>query len=219
MFRNIIWDLDGTLFDTYPAIAGAFRAALADLGKDAPLDWIGNLAKISIGHCETSLAERYRLSEEEIDQKFGEHYDLISPEEQPPFPGVRLLCEYICSIRGKNVIVTHRGRQGTDMLLATHRLTGCFTGSLAHEDGYPRKPDPAAFVAAMEKYDLKREETLAVGDREIDIQAARAAGIFTCLFGEGGGGINADLTVCNYDELMQYIVAENRLFHSTNARI
>jgi phosphoglycolate phosphatase-like HAD superfamily hydrolase len=30
MFRNIIWDVDGTLFDTYPAIARAFKAALMD---------------------------------------------------------------------------------------------------------------------------------------------------------------------------------------------
>jgi phosphoglycolate phosphatase-like HAD superfamily hydrolase len=38
MFRNIIWDVDGTLFDTYPAIAKAFQVALNDLGKDASLD-------------------------------------------------------------------------------------------------------------------------------------------------------------------------------------
>jgi phosphoglycolate phosphatase-like HAD superfamily hydrolase len=34
MFRNIIWDVDGTLFDTYPAIARAFQTALNDLGSD-----------------------------------------------------------------------------------------------------------------------------------------------------------------------------------------
>ena len=38
MFRNIIWDVDGTLFDTYPAIAQAIKAALHELGKDASLN-------------------------------------------------------------------------------------------------------------------------------------------------------------------------------------
>ncbi len=61
MIRNIIWDLDGTLFDTYPAITGAFQAALADLGKDAPLDWIDSLAKKSVGFCETSLSEHFQI--------------------------------------------------------------------------------------------------------------------------------------------------------------
>ncbi len=61
MIRNIIWDADGTLFDTYPAIASAFQAAMADLGVNAPLDWIQSLAKKSVGMCETTLAEHYQL--------------------------------------------------------------------------------------------------------------------------------------------------------------
>jgi len=37
MFRNIIWDVDGTLFDTYPSMAKAFQAALSDLGEAVSL--------------------------------------------------------------------------------------------------------------------------------------------------------------------------------------
>ena len=75
MFRNIIWDVDGTLFDTYPAIAKAFQVALNDLGKDASLDRIEDLAKISISYCVTTLANQCQLNEEDIAQAFGEHYD------------------------------------------------------------------------------------------------------------------------------------------------
>jgi phosphoglycolate phosphatase-like HAD superfamily hydrolase len=56
MIRNIIWDVDGTLFDTYPAIAQAFKAALNDLGADASLDWIEGLARKSLGRCASTLA-------------------------------------------------------------------------------------------------------------------------------------------------------------------
>ncbi|MGE5598647.1 MAG: HAD hydrolase-like protein, partial [Bacteroidota bacterium] len=35
MLRNIIWDVDGTLFDTYPPIAKAFQEALDELGIKA----------------------------------------------------------------------------------------------------------------------------------------------------------------------------------------
>ena len=54
MIRNIIWDADGTLFDTYPAIASAFKAALADLGKEAAVDWIESLAKKSVPSAKNS---------------------------------------------------------------------------------------------------------------------------------------------------------------------
>jgi len=209
MMRNIIWDLDGTLFDTYPAITGAFQAALADLGKDAPLDWIDSLAKKSVGFCETNLAEHFQLSIEELDQKFIERYDQARPEDQPPFAGATALCKYISSIGGKNVIVTHRRQVGTVELLAVHHLSSYFAGFLTSDDGFPKKPDPAAFNAVLEKYALDRVETLAVGDRDIDILAGQAAGVLTCLFGSNIQGVSSDLTVSTLDELHKYILAVN----------
>ena len=209
MIRNVIWDVDGTLFDTYPAIAAAFQSALADLGKDAPLDWIVSLAKQSMGFCETTLAKQFQLTEEEIDRKFDERYAQISYEDQPPFPGVAAICDYICSIGGKNVIVTHRGKEGTAGLLAAHQLNGYFFAAITNADGYPKKPAPAAFDAALRDYGLKRAETIAVGDRDIDILAGQAAGLFTCLFGAEIEGISADLIISNFEELYGYIVAKN----------
>ena len=205
MIRNIIWDLDGTLFDTYPAIAKAFKAALNDLGHDAPPDWIESLAKISLGHCASILIEKYQLTEEALDQAFDRHYSHTRPAEQPPFPGVRAVCQFVCSLGGKNVIVTHRGCAGMLELLAANQMTDYFAGYLTHDDGYPKKPDPAAFEAILQAHDLKREETIAVGDRDIDIQAGRAAGVFTCLFGDEVEGITADFTVRSFDELYRHI--------------
>jgi phosphoglycolate phosphatase-like HAD superfamily hydrolase len=210
LFRHIIWDVDGTLFDTYPAMAKAFKAALNDLGQDAPAGWIEDLARQSVGHCLSTLAGTYQVPEEAIEQGFDKYYYSITPEEQPPFPGVIAVCRYICSGGGKNVIVTHRGQKGTLELLTAHRMTEYFAGWLTHQDGYPRKPDPAAFEAALQRYDLKRAETMAVGDRAIDILAGQAAGLFSCLFGPDTDGAAADLTVGSFDELYQFIAAQSR---------
>jgi phosphoglycolate phosphatase-like HAD superfamily hydrolase len=209
MFRNIIWDVDGTLFDTYPAIARAFRIALNDLGKDASVDRIERLARTSLGYCVTTLANECQLSEDDIGQTFGEHYNRTPPEEQPPFPGVIAVCEYICSLSGKNVIVTHRGHKGTNELLAANQMTHYFRGCLAREDGYPKKPHPAAFEAMLKTHNLQREETMAVGDRDIDVLAGQAAGIFTCLFSLCMDGAAADLTISSFDELYRYLVSRN----------
>jgi phosphoglycolate phosphatase-like HAD superfamily hydrolase len=205
MLRNIIWDVDGTLFDTYPAIARAFRAALNDLGKDAPLDWIQGLARKSLGYCASTLAAQYQLTEDDIEQTFEQHYDSVKPEEQPPFPGVIAVCEYICAIGGKNVIVTHRGQAGTAELLAANDMTRYFAGCVARGDGYPKKPNPAAFEAVLELHNLPREETLAVGDRDIDVLAGQAAGVFTCLFGSEADEVAADLTIRSFAELYHYL--------------
>jgi len=209
MFRNIIWDVDGTLFDTYPAIAKAFQVALNDLGKDASLDWIEGLAKTSLSYCVTTLATQCQLNEEDIAQAFGEHYDRTPPEEQPPFPGVITVCEYICTLGGMNVIITHRGREGTNELLIAHKMSHYFVSCLAGDDGYPKKPHPAAFDAMLKTHNLQREETMAVGDRNIDVLAGQAAGIFTCLFGLKADGEVADLTISSFDELYRYLVSRN----------
>jgi HAD superfamily hydrolase (TIGR01509 family) len=210
LFRHVIWDLDGTLFDTYPAMAQAFKAALADLGQDAPADWIEGLVRQSLDHCLSSLAAAYRLPEEAIEQGFDKYYGAVTAEEQPPFAGVIAVCRAVCSGGGKNVIVTHRGPKGTLELLTTHRMTEYFAGWITRQDGYPRKPDPAAFEAALQRYDLKREETMTVGDRAIDILAGQAAGLFSCRFGTDADGVSADLTIGSFDELYQFIADESR---------
>ncbi len=205
MFRNIIWDVDGTLFDTYPAIARAFQAALRDLGHDAPVDWLQGLAEVSMDHCFGALVGTYHVDPQELERHVGEHYGQIRPEDQPPFPGVVELCRHICSIGGKNVIVTHRTGAGAFELLAAHGMSDYFAGAIGREDDYPRKPDPAAFVATLERHGLSPAETLAVGDRDIDTQAARAAGLFTCLFDPDAGLEAADLVIGNFGELAKFL--------------
>lgn len=180
--RNIIWDIDGTLFDTYPAIAGAFRAALRELGADASPERITGLARESLGTCATTLARSAGLDRSALENAFLRHYEAIPPDEQPPFDGAREVCERICWLDGDNVIVTHRGARGTTKLLEAAGLEPYITGCITASDGFPRKPDPAAFFAVMARHDLDPAETLAIGDRPIDVEAGRAAGVITAFF-------------------------------------
>lgn len=202
MIRNIIWDVDGTLFDTYPAIARSYHQAVIELGGDAPLDWIMREARVTMSHCVAALVERCQLDEAELVRKSDEYYDRISAVDQPPFPGVVEICRYICSTGGKNLIVTHRGKRGVDELLEAHNMTDLFAGCITRDDDYPRKPDPAAFSATLETHQLDLSESINVGDREIDILAGQGAGIFSCLFEAGEVETAADLVIRSYAELL-----------------
>ncbi len=200
MLRNIIWDVDGTLFDTYPAITRCFQRAVNDLGGEAPLDWICEVARISLGYCTSALAVRCRLKEGDVGQKFDAYYEQVPPAEQPPFPGVEKICQWICRLGGKNVIVTHRDRESLVALLSAYHLTGYFSGWITRDDGYPKKPDPAAFAAALQIHQLAPAETLAIGDRDIDILAGEAAGLRTCLF-DPQSPATADILINTYADL------------------
>ena len=56
--------------------------------------------------------------------------------------------------------------------------------------GYPLKPDPAKFEEVIGRTSLKLRETLAVGDRYLDILSGYTAGVHTCLFGHTATEVN-----------------------------
>jgi len=202
MYRSIIWDLDGTLIDSYPAIARAYAAALAELGCQAPYAEIDALARVSLTLANERLAERCSLQTEALDAVFSRAYAAAGLASQPPMPYVLTVLQRVLALGGKNVIVTHRDRAGTLALLQAHDMTSFFSGILCGDDGYPRKPDPAVFRAALERYQLVPGETLAVGDRAIDIQGAQAAGLAACLYGAGLEGIAPQVVVRDYRRLL-----------------
>lgn len=209
MIKNLIWDFDGTLFDTYPAFTGAFVSALNRYGHPVNSDEVLRLARVGLSHCAAQLGERYDLTKEELVQAFQEEYSAIDYEKQSPMPYALHLCRYIMGCLGCNFIVTHRGRQSTAAILRAHDVENLFQDIVAGDDGYPRKPDPAGMEAIVMRNGLDKEETIAIGDREIDAEAGKLVGLRTCILGRGDREFTATYFVSNLSELKQIIMSEN----------
>ena len=205
MIKNIFWDFDGTLFDTYPPFIKAFHLAMKELGYEVSYDETMALAKVSMDHCVNTLAERFGFKPEEVDEGFDKQYALITMDEQPPFPGVKEVLQKVVDHGGKNVIITHRGRDGMLALLEHFQLKDYFSGWLNSDDGFPRKPDSAAFFAALQSYKVNASETLGVGDRKLDMDASRGAGLQTAFYGEMPDDTQADFVIADYKDLLPLI--------------
>jgi HAD superfamily hydrolase (TIGR01509 family) len=208
MIRHLIWDVDGTLVDTYPAMTRAFTHALAEFGHIADGSQISAWLHVSLEHCAASLSNQFGLSIEELMERFASAYRQIPPADQTPFPGVREVCAYIVESGGLNLIVTHRARASLLALLEAHALAPLFADCVANDDGFPRKPDPAGFMAIMARNHIEPSQTLGIGDREIDVQAAHAAGLRACLFGEPSTQTSADFVISDYAQLMDLLHKE-----------
>lgn len=137
MIRQVIWDVDGTLFDTYPAFARAFGLALDEIGETAPVDWIADLCRQSLNHCAVTLAHEFKVDARNILHGFHRHYAAIPPQEQPPFPGATEACAHVRAMGGDNFIVTHRGRQSLTRLLAAYQMKDYFADCVTADDDYP----------------------------------------------------------------------------------
>src|SRR5215510_16391793 len=96
MYKNSIWDFDGTLIDSYPAIAESFLSALRDHGRTSDLLEISTLAKVSMDHCCQTLSSTYDLPAKVINEAFRKYWEQSDYLTQSPFPGVLQVCEYIC---------------------------------------------------------------------------------------------------------------------------
>ncbi len=198
--RHIIWDVDGTLFDTYPAISAAILAALAEQGVAVDRDIVTHMAMTSLGTTLPDLAKRFKLDGERLYVRY-EFFLAGTPLGcQRPFQGVRQLLNLIIQRGGLNLIATHRGTDSLIPLLKYFRLRSLFSDILTISDGYPRKPNPAMFNTLLSRHGLKREETLAIGDRDLDLQAGKAAGVMTVFFGNAPHQIEPDLAISDYLE-------------------
>jgi phosphoglycolate phosphatase-like HAD superfamily hydrolase len=209
MIRNIIWDFDGTLFDTYPAIIHGWMNALEEQRIIVSEDRISDLIRISFKHCTETLEREEGVNIEELESSFPKYYRVFPPEDQPPFEGVREVCRYLLSIGGANIIITHRPIDSAKSILMAHSMADYFRDLYSPHEGYPQKPDPEMFQIALQQHRLKPEETLAVGDREIDILAGHAAGLRTCCYDIYNLELNADMIVNNYSQLMKILILEN----------
>jgi len=183
---NILWDFDGTLFDTYPAFTDIFYDIL---GGDISKEEIYSHLKISMTHA----ARHFGLTEQQI--RDWRNRETIHPGETPPFSGV----EEVLQFADLNVIMTHKPRKEVLEILEYYQWEPYFRHIVAGDDGFPRKPDPASYRFLHNEYGLD----LAIGDREIDILPAKAIGIKTCLFQNQTPG--ADLYLERYEDFFEMI--------------
>ena len=97
------------------------------------------------------------------------------------FEGAADLLQAIVSQNCKNFMISHRDKQVRDILEAAH-ISQYFTEVVTADNGFPRKPAPDSINYLVQKYKLDPKNTVMIGDRPLDIEAGRAAGIATIFF-------------------------------------
>ncbi len=204
-WKHVIWDLDGTLLDTYPATDGALAAALGELGHEVSLDTVRRLTRITLDHAIHTLAAQLGLPEAEVYSMYGQQYAVLDLNHSPAVPGALSAMQSVRARGGLNLLATHRDREGAITRLKAAGLDAELDDLLCVSDGYPRKPHPALFLALLERRGLNPAQVLAVGDRDLDIMAAHAAGCRAALLLTPGVTLDtgADWMLGGLDELVE----------------
>jgi phosphoglycolate phosphatase len=175
-FDLIVFDWDGTLFDSTALIARCIQSAAADLGLPVPSDEaashvIGLGLTEALQHAVPSLpASRYP----ELGQRYRHHY-FNRQHELVLFPGT---LDMLAALKARNHLLgvaTGKSRRGLDEALHTVQLKGLFNATRT-ADETAGKPHPLMLQELMAELDVAPERTLMIGDTTHDLQLARNAG-------------------------------------------
>jgi phosphoglycolate phosphatase len=172
----IVFDWDGTLFDSTALIVRCIQAAAADLGTAIPSDAqaayvIGMGLQEALQHAvPTFPRERYA----ELANRYRHHY-FARQHELTLFPGT-LDMLHALKARGHVLgIATGKSRRGLDEALRSVELHGLFDATRT-ADETASKPHPLMLHELMAEAGAAPERTLMIGDTTHDLQLAANAG-------------------------------------------
>ena len=176
-----IWDLDGTLLDSYGIIVSSLFLTYHEFGIDLDKKAIHREVIIhSVGEFLTKMEKETGIDSDLAKARFSEINDSEKLNIKPIKNAAEIL-DYLKLNGIPNYVFTHKGTS-TETVLKNTGLYGYFDEIITGKDGFKRKPDPSAVLYLIGKYDLDKENTYYVGDRTLDIECAVNAGIKSILY-------------------------------------
>ena len=176
-----IWDLDGTLLDSYGVIVEGAAKTAAAAGLDDPVDEVlkavkqgsvtGYLKDVSrrSGMPFEKLLAQYRLYSHELDDRIT----LVDGAEET--------LEKLRHTGAVHYVYTHRG-SSSEPILERLGILHCFREVVTSEFGFSPKPSGEGIRYLLGKYGLDPARTWYVGDRTLDVFCAKDAGVRALLY-------------------------------------
>ncbi|MDD6050874.1 MAG: HAD-IA family hydrolase, partial [Clostridiales bacterium] len=178
--RHAIWDFDGTLLDTYPAMVRAFVAGAADCGVSCTPERTLALMKNCLRHCCEVIGTENGLSADTLAEAYRRHEQAEMRQGVPPLPGIPEALSAMAQSGIRHYVATHRD-MGCRALLEQAGLVHHFSGFVTREDALPRKPAPDMLLHLMARHGLSPDACVMIGDRPLDTEAGLAAGMLGVL--------------------------------------
>ena len=182
-FSAILFDLDGTLLDTIPDLAGAANAMRHDLGlppiaQDILATYVGRgveqLVTRALEH-EGTPADPDRKAQALA--RYTEHYRQLNGRRSHPYPGVLDGLQAFRSAGCKLAVVTNKSTEFTGPLLRQQGLADFFEVVVCGDTCAHKKPDPMPVFHACTLLGVRPDQALFIGDSINDALAAQAAGM------------------------------------------
>ena len=176
-----IWDLDGTLLDSYGVIVEAAARTAADEGINDPKDYILKVVKQK--SCTAYMEEIGNQCGKTVREVFAQYQkhthaldDLITLID-----GAKETLERLQEAGAVHFVYTHRGNS-SEPILERLGVLKYFKEVVTSMYGFAPKPSGEGVRFLVEKYGLDPDQTWYVGDRTLDVFCAKDAGVKALLY-------------------------------------
>ncbi|MGQ7337656.1 HAD-IA family hydrolase [Streptococcus suis] len=176
MTPTFIWDLDGTLLDSYEAILAGIQETYDQFELPFDREEVRNfILRYSVKDLLVRDADKYGLDSDELN--CVRSTSLKEKNTQIPLmAGAREILDWTAEKGIQNFVYTHKS-DNAFQVLEELGVRHHFTEILTSDSGFVRKPSPEALLFLIEKYGLDKEKTYYIGDRLLDVETAVNAGI------------------------------------------
>lgn len=207
-YKNIIFDLDGTLIDTEEAVLSTWRHTLGEYGcRFAPAD-----LRLVLGITDDLALKKLNVRVgKDFEERFQRNY-LIYGQNAKFFAGAEdvlaKLKEDGCSLG----VVTSRYRSEC-AVFAGLRLESFFDLILCADDTEHHKPHPEPLLKYLSVRGARPKDCIYIGDMPTDAECAKAAGLasgLVCAGGEGEKQSSADFIFRSLPEMYAVLSGGDR---------
>jgi len=205
----LVYDFDGTLFDTKDDIAFSVNLTLKELGlpkknPDEIFDYIGNGV---VQLLDRSLRGSGYSDLDSAIETFRKLYDINLINQTRFYPGCRKIIEHFS--HKKQAICSNKPEYFIKRILKAFDSETLFDPIVGGDTTPVKKPDPEILQGIIQKYKSLPNETILIGDSDVDIKTGKRAGVLTCGVTYGIGGREAvkgaDIVIDHIEELKQIL--------------
>ena len=171
-----IWDLDGTLLDSYEAILSGIEETFGQFSIPYDKEQVREfILKYSVQDLLEQVSEERKLDAEVLNQVRTQ--SLAEKNAQVVLmSGAREVLSWADAAGIQQFVYTHKG-DNAFTILRDLGLESYFTEIITSQSGFARKPNPEAATYLLNKYQLNPEKTYYIGDRTLDVEFAQNSGI------------------------------------------
>ena len=177
MYPVVLFDFDGTVYDTVEGITKCVQYALQKHGVDAELEELCCFAGPPLVDM---FRERYGFDRGEAEQlvrDFRERYVPIGVHESRPFPEIRGMLEALRAAGRRIGIATSKPQQLAEQLLQKEGLRGAFDAVCGSLEGGNNDAKWQVIERCLSELGARPEEAVLIGDTKYDVLGAHRVGV------------------------------------------